>query len=181
MSSRLRPGRLWVPHLAFPRVSDIPLELLVRRGIRAVLFDLDNTLVPYGSAEIPDDVQAWLERFREVGLVGAVVSNSPPGRARKLAAQLGWRAVGGWPKPNPARLRRAVRLLGATPQTTALVGDQLFTDIWPANRLGLLTVLVEPLQPKEFVTTRVLRCVERLAGRPRLVQAVAGRSWPPAG
>lgn len=167
---RVRPGRGWVPHLAVRRVSDIPLDLLAARGIRGVLFDLDNTLVPYGSSEVPDDVARWLEQFRARGLQGALVSNSLPGRARRLAQQLGWPAVGGWPKPNPGRLRRAMAVLGTTPATTALVGDQLFTDVWPGNRLGLFTVLVEPLQPREFVTTRVARWLEGFAGRARMVQ-----------
>lgn len=171
----MRPGRGWVPHLSVPRVSDIPLDLLRERGIRAVVFDVDNTLVPYGSEEIPPDVRAWISSFRACGLRGAVVSNAWPWRARRVARRLGWPAVEGWPKPSPGRLRKAMRVLGTAPDATAAVGDQLFTDIWPANRLGLFTVLVEPLDPREFVTTRVARWLERLAGRGRWVGA-AGRS-----
>lgn len=177
----MRPGHGWVPYLAVRRVSDIPLELLVLRGIRAVVFDLDNTLVPYGSSEVPEDVARWLEEFRRRGLTGALVSNTLPGRARALASRLGWPAVGGWPKPNPGRLRRAMALLGATPATTASVGDQLFTDVWPANLLGLFTILVEPLHPREFPTTRLVRWLERLAGRATIVRQRSGRISPQVG
>lgn len=177
----MSPGQGWAPRLAVRRVSDIPLDLLARHGIRGVVFDLDNTLVPYGSEEVPPDVVRWLESFRARGLRGALVSNALPWRARRLASRLGWPAVAGWPKPSTRRLRRAMAVLGTTPRTTALVGDQLFTDIWPGNRLGLFTVLVEPLERREFVTTRVARWLERLAGRARLVQAASGRSPAPPG
>lgn len=166
----MRPGQGWVPHLAVRRVSEIPLELLVDRGIRGVLFDLDNTLVPYGSSRVPEDVAWWLEEFRRRGLRAALVSNTLPGRARTIAGRLGWPAVRGWPKPNLYRLRRAMELLGTTPATTAAVGDQLFTDVLPANLLGLFTVLVEPLQRREFLTTRLVRWLEHLAGRPRILR-----------
>ncbi|MDR7607547.1 MAG: YqeG family HAD IIIA-type phosphatase [Armatimonadota bacterium] len=172
----MRPGRGWAPRLAVRRVSDIPLDLLVGAGVRAVLFDLDNTLVPYGSQEIPGDLCGWLESFRARGLRAAVVSNAWPWRARRVAERLGWPAVAGWPKPSLSRLRKAMALLGSTPATTALVGDQLFTDIWPANRLGLFTVLVEPLVPREFVTTRLARWLERLAGRRALEERASSRS-----
>lgn len=156
-------------------MSEIPLELLVNRGIRGVLFDLDNTLVPYGSSRVPEDVARWLEEFRRRGLRAAVVSNTLPGRARNIAGHLGWPAVSGWPKPNPFRLRRAMELLGTTPSTTAAVGDQLFTDVWPANLLGLFTVLVEPLQRREFLTTRLARWLEHLAGRSRILRDLGAR------
>lgn len=156
--------------MAVLRVSHVPLELLLRRGIRGVVFDLDNTLVPYGSCHVPEDVHEWLERFRACGLRGAVVSNALPWRVRGLAQRLGWPAVAGWPKPSPARLRRAMTVLGTTPGTTALVGDQLFTDIWPGNRLGLFTILVEPLDRREFPTTRISRWLEGLAGRDRMAE-----------
>jgi len=180
VAGRKRRGRGWVPHLSVPRVSDIPLDLLLRKGIRAAVFDLDNTLVPYGSDEVPEDIGRWLESFRACGLRGAVVSNAWPWRAGRVAARLGWPAVAGWPKPSLGRLRRAMRVLGSTPATTALVGDQLFTDVWPGNRLGLFTVLVEPLDRREFVTTRVARWLERLAGRGRSPEP-AGRSRAPTG
>lgn len=165
-----------MPHLAVRRVSEIPLDLLVRRGIEGVVFDLDNTLVPYGSWDVPEDVARWMDELRARGLRGAVVSNALPQRVRRLAAAVGWPAVGGLPKPSLQRLRRAMRVLRTTPSTTALVGDQLFTDVWAGNRLGLFTVLVEPMDRREFITTRLVRYVERLVGRPRLVRQLWGRT-----
>ncbi len=158
------------------RVSEIPIDLFVRRGIEGLVFDLDNTLVPYGAWEVPKDVVRWMDELRAMGLRAAVVSNALPHRARRLSAAMGLPAVGGLPKPSLRRLRRAMSLLGTTPRNTALVGDQLFTDVWAGNRLGLFTVLVEPMTPREFVTTRLMRYVERLAGRARMVCHLCGRT-----
>ncbi len=177
----MRPGRGWVPQFVVRRVSEIPLDLFVRRGIEGVVFDLDNTLVPYGAWDVPEDVARWMEELRARGLRGAVVSNALPHRVRQLATAVGWPAVGGLPKPSLQRLRRAMLTLGTTPRTTALVGDQLFTDVWAGNRLGLFTVLVEPMDRREFVTTRLVRCVERLVGRPRMVRQLCGRTPQDAG
>ncbi len=84
-----------------------------------------------------------------------------------LAAALGLPAVTGALKPRRGALRRALSVMGTAPETTALVGDQLFTDILGGNRLGLYTILVRPQSRKEFVLTRLVRRVERavLGGR----------------
>jgi predicted HAD superfamily phosphohydrolase YqeG len=59
-----------------------------------------------------------------------------------------------------------MRLMGTTASTTAMVGDQLFTDIYGANRLGLLTVLVDPVSPRDSLPTRLFqRPLEQMLGR----------------
>ncbi|MDR5684098.1 MAG: YqeG family HAD IIIA-type phosphatase [Armatimonadota bacterium] len=166
----MKRGRGLVPDAAVGRISEIPLEALRARGIAGVIFDLDNTLVPYRTDEVPSDVQAWVAAFRRSGLRGAVVSNANFRRAATLARHFGWPAIGGLPKPNPCRLVRAMRAMHTTPATTALVGDQLFTDVLPGNWLGLYTILVEPMDRREFVTTRLMRWLERVVGRDRLVR-----------
>ncbi|HOF86860.1 MAG TPA: HAD hydrolase-like protein, partial [Armatimonadota bacterium] len=65
--------------------------------------------------------------------------------------------------------RRAMAMLETTPDTTAIIGDQLFTDIWGGKRLGLYTILVSPLSPRESLFTRALqRPLERAVGRKTL-------------
>jgi HAD superfamily phosphatase (TIGR01668 family) len=166
----MKRGRGIVPDVALDRISELPIEALRARGIAGVIFDLDNTLVPYHADDVPADVEAWLHTFREAGLRGAVVSNARHRRAARLAERFGWPSIGGLPKPNPWRLLRAMRAMDTAPQTTALVGDQLFTDVLPGNWLGLYTILVEPMGRREFVTTRLMRWAERMAGRGRIVR-----------
>ena len=97
-----------------------------------------------------------------MGLKLCISSNSDQ-RARVRAIgrelvvpQLSWAS-----KPRRWGFRQAMELMGTIPQTTAVVGDQIFTDVWGGNRLDLWTILVCPLSTNDFVTTRVVRLLER--------------------
>ncbi|MDR7416844.1 MAG: YqeG family HAD IIIA-type phosphatase [Armatimonadota bacterium] len=156
-----------VPRRVVHQITEVAPSELIALGIRGLILDLDNTLLAPSEEEPPAEVVAWLEDLRRVGLRTVLVSNALPSRIRRVCGQLGCSAVGGFPKPNPIRLWRAMRVLGTTPPETAAIGDQLFTDVLPANLLGLYTILVDPLHPREFLTTRLLRWLERAAGRGR--------------
>ena len=148
---------LLTPDRLVRHVRDIsPVELAEVRGIRAVVCDLDNTLAAWHSEAIDDEVRAWLARAK---------SNTRNfSRLERIAVDLGIAHVpGNAGKPGTRGLRRALQLLEATPGEAAMIGDQLFTDIVAGNRLGMHTVLVNPLSPREFVGTKwVSRRLERL-------------------
>jgi HAD superfamily phosphatase (TIGR01668 family) len=150
---------------------------LAASGIRGVVLDLDNTILPWGSATPPAEVQAWVRRLRSTGLAGCIVSNNFSLRVRQVGAMLAIPVVGWALKPVPLGFRRAMAIMGTRPATTALVGDQLFTDVLGGNLLGMYTILVEPLSPDEFPTTRLVRRIERLI-RTRVVKRVSGPARP---
>ncbi|MDR5708318.1 MAG: YqeG family HAD IIIA-type phosphatase [Armatimonadota bacterium] len=164
--------RWLVPRQVVRRVTEVKPGELIVLGIRGLVLDLDNTLLSPSEEEPPEEVMRWLEGLHRAGLRAVLVSNAPPSRVRWVCSRLGCPAVGGFPKPNPIRLRRAMGVLGTTPPQTAAIGDQLFTDILPANLLGLYTILVDPIHPGEFLTTRLLRWVERMVGRDRMASGV---------
>ena len=155
------------PHALARRLTEIDCEALATRGVRGVMLDLDNTLTPWRSLEVPAETREWLERLRRTGLRACLLTNAAGDhRVRPVAEslELPWivRAL----KPLPAGFRRAMTLLQTTPETTAMIGDQVFTDIFGGNRLGLYTILVEPLSPREALITKLLqRPLERLVGR----------------
>lgn len=149
-------------------LGEIPLDRLAEEGIRALLVDLDNTLIPYDSFRIPQATYTFVEGAAAKGFSLCIVSNSifKESRVGAAAKQLGIPYVAGAWKPRRGGLRSALEVLQATPSTAALIGDQLFTDVLAGRRLGLLTVLVEKLSEKEFLFTRyVTRSAERLALR----------------
>ncbi len=160
-------GRWLRPDSQSESVYTINLRALLARGIRGVILDLDNTLVPWGARTAPPELLAWIAAGHREGLRFCIVSNNRGARVMHLAAALGLPAVTGALKPRRGALRRALSVMGTAPETTALVGDQLFTDILGGNRLGLYTILVRPQSRKEFVLTRLVRRVERavLGGR----------------
>jgi HAD superfamily phosphatase (TIGR01668 family) len=152
------------PDLRARSVTEITPELLAARGIRALILDLDNTLVPWHGLEVVPSVAAWITQLQEAGVRLCIVSNTHrPRRLKQLAALLGVAFVPSGGKPRRGGFLRALTTMDATAEETAVVGDQIMTDIWGGNRCGLLTILVEPLSAVEFWGTRVIsRNVERM-------------------
>lgn len=155
-------GRWLRPVARADSIYDVDLHALAAGGIRGVILDADNTIVPWGARSAPPELAAWIGAARSAGLSLCIVSNTLGGRVGRLAQDLGIPAVTGALKPRRRAFRRALALMGTQPAETALVGDQVFTDILGGNRLGLHTILVRPQSPREFLLTRLVRLGERL-------------------
>lgn len=143
-------------------VDAIDLRRLGRGGIRCLLVDIDNTLVAWGASgpQALEEARRFVERCRLEGLSVVLVSNARAARRRWVAAELGVPVVGG-PKPRRAAFLRALRLAGCQPHEAAVVGDQLWTDVFGGRRAGMYTILVQPLSPREHLGTRLGRMAER--------------------
>lgn len=153
-----------LPHFHAGSVLDITPEFLAAQRIRALLLDVDNTLVPWQAAEVTPPVAAWVRSLHAVGVGMCLVSNTHrKRRLQQLADVLEIQYVLRGGKPLPHGFLRALDQLGMAREEAAMVGDQLMTDILGANRLGLRTILVTPLSPVEFWGTRVVhRSLERV-------------------
>ena len=155
----------FVPDLIVGHVTEIPLERLQEAGVRGLLFDLDSTLLPHYANAIPENVVAWLERARAQGFRLAVVTNGPPRRALPLCEPLRLPCVYRTRKPRRHGLRRALALLELPAEQVAMVGDQLFTDVWAGRRMGMYTVWVRLEAPEEPWIIGVKRPLEWLVVR----------------
>lgn len=153
------------PTLRVETLRDVNLRLLRQRGIRCLILDLDNTLVPWGGVKPQAAALAWLTEAKRRGFRAVILSNNGAARVRAAAAALGVPYIPLARKPLAYAYRKAMKLMGGTPKDTAVIGDQLFTDILGGNRLGLMTILVRPLADEEFIGTRLLRHAERIVLR----------------
>lgn len=136
-----------VPDFYFESIHAIDLARLRERGVKLLLADLDNTLVPYGVKTPDQSIRDWKEALAAAGITLFVLSNSrKPGRAQRFAEDLGVPYEGHAGKPKSGGFRRAMARMGVGPAETAIVGDQIFTDIWGGNNAGVLTLLVHPIQ-----------------------------------
>ncbi len=136
-----------VPRGVYPSVTDISPQALAERGIKLVLADLDNTLVPYKVTQPPPELTAWKEELESCGIRLFLLSNSrKPGRAQKFAEKLGIPYQGHSGKPKKAGYLRAMERMGVTPEQTVMVGDQIFTDTLGANNAGVTPLLVQPIR-----------------------------------
>ncbi|MBM3469415.1 MAG: YqeG family HAD IIIA-type phosphatase [Armatimonadetes bacterium] len=157
--------RLLAPRYCVDAVFDLTPSRLRAWGIEALMLDLDNTLVAWGKSEPPEEVLAWLEDLRRSGIPVCLVSNTLSRRLRAATVALELPAAPGRSKPSADKLRRALRILGTSPDRTAMVGDQLFTDVLAGNRLGIPTILTGPLSPYEPLRVRFVRAIERFVLR----------------
>ena len=149
------------PTLHVASVTDVSVAWLRDRDVRAVLVDTDDTLVVRDGAPVGADVRAWLDELKAAGIAVALLSNGTRARVAALGLDLGVRAFALSGKPFGFAFRRGLRALGSDARHTAMVGDQLFTDVLGANCAGLISILVTPLSPGRHAHTRAARRLER--------------------
>lgn len=143
-------------------VNDINFSALYQQGYRAVLFDVDNTLVPYDVMDAPSELVAFIRALEEIGFSIGLVSNNSSTRVSALNRKLNLEIMPNAMKPFTFRLKRILKELNVRPTKAIFVGDQLFTDVWVGNSMGLYTVLVKPIQKKEQFITWIKRGLESL-------------------
>jgi uncharacterized protein len=148
--------------------DDIPFERLAADGFRAVLFDLENTLIPPGGP-FTSEGRAVVERARAAGLRVGVVSNASATWVHTELEREGIPFVAPAGKPSPRAFRKGCALLDVRPEETVYAGDQVITDVLGPQRAGLRAILLQPRYAKEARSSRfqrlVVRAVERVAAR----------------
>lgn len=143
-------------------VYDFDFSSLYEKGYRCLIFDIDNTLVRHGE---PADHRAvtLFEELRGLGFFTCLISNNSRQRVEPFAAtvkadQFIFKAG----KPKAAPYLRAVETSGIHIKKTAFFGDQLFTDIYGAKRLGIRNYAVKPIDKKEEIQIILKRRLERI-------------------
>ena len=155
--------KLFRPHHRLETVTQLTVERLADWGIRSLLLDVDSTLKYYGATELAPDVAEWLETMKSSGIGLCIVSNGAARRIGPFAKSVGVPFVAPALKPFPYGCRKAMRQMNFEPQTTAMVGDQLFADIVAARLAGITAILIEPISPElEPLWTRVKRPFEKM-------------------
>lgn len=148
------------PDIRLNRPHEVPYEALYKAGFRAVIFDIDNTLVPHGAPA--DDYSIKLfDRIHRAGFKTVLLSNNREPRVKPFADAVGAEYVYLANKPSKKAFVAALKKTGTNRKTTFLVGDQLFTDILGARLFGIRSVLVKPLHPKEKLQIFLKRFLER--------------------
>lgn len=160
---------LFFPTAMLPKAYDITAQELQKLGVEGLILDIDNTLTTHDHPVPNDRILAWLSQMQKEGVKMILLSNNRPARVAPFAQKIGLAFEANAKKPLPGGYRRAAAAMGLSPERTAVVGDQLFTDVLGANLAGMASILVEPFQMEPFFRFRVKRCLERwiLQGRKR--------------
>ena len=158
--------RVLKPDFQYESLKNIPVEKLQGYGIKGLLLDLDNTISPWNDRKLSKEVIEWFKRVRDKGIKACIVSNNRhSGRVSAVADVLEIEYVYQAAKPRKKGFLKGLEVLGLAPQETAVIGDQLLTDVLGGKRIGMKTILLMPIDEREFGGTKVLRVLERMAGR----------------
>ncbi len=154
--------KIFLPDIFAETVFDIDFKKLKESGIDAAIFDIDNTLAPYTMPVADEKTALWLKTLKADGIDVFIVSNNSHERVRVFAENIGVPYFGKALKPLSFYLKKACIKMGVKPKNTALIGDQLFTDIWGGTALGMTTILVKPISDVEGKFVKFKRRFERL-------------------
>lgn len=154
--------KLVTPTRVVQSVKEVDPKELKAQGIRAIITDLDNTLVPWRHYEITPGVIEWLARLEVEGIKICIASNTiHTERLKQLADTMNIPFVDQVQKPRRGGFLRAMHLMNSHVKDTAVFGDQIFTDVLAGNRIGLMTILLRPpLSKEEFFSTQIVRYIE---------------------
>lgn len=141
--------RLPVPDLLLRSIYEVTPDFVRSHGLRLLLLDLDNTLSPYEIDEPTDELRSWLAEMRGAGAEPFIFSNNRGGRPELFAGKLGVGFVGRAKKPSPRRLLSLLDERQIGKNEAALIGDQIYTDIFCARRAGVLAVAVRPIDARK--------------------------------
>lgn len=139
----------------------INFEKYYKMGYRAVLFDVDNTLVEH-DAPANDQAKELVKRLKEIGFKVCFLSNNDEERVKSFNEELDAYYIHKAGKPSKKGYNKAMELMGVERKETMFVGDQIFTDIWGANNAGVRSVLVQPIAKHEEIQIVLKRIPEKL-------------------
>lgn len=135
----------FLPDYIFPRITDISPDFLCQHGLMLLLADFDNTMLPYTTNTPSEELLAWIETIKAAGVTLCIVSNSRKPRVPDFCRQYGVACITGANKPGTHGVREALARFGAEKTHTALVGDQIYTDVLCANLSGVTALAVKSI------------------------------------
>lgn len=152
----------FVPDYYFDTVYEVTPELLKKHGVKGLILDIDNTLVPYEIPEPTEGNLAWLKLMHENGIKTAFVSNNHKDRVELYNQKLGCPAFYDSGKPFKKACRRALDAMELAPDEIAIIGDQVFTDVLCGRNAKLkLAILVKPIKDKTNLFFKSKRLLEK--------------------
>ena len=144
-----------------PDVHAIDYQKLLEKGYKAVLFDVDNTLVPHNRDATPE-AEALLERVRSMGLQVLLVSNNDAPRMERFLKNVRFPYVCDAEKPTRKGYDQALQMLSITANEAVFIGDQMFVDICGANRAGIDSIMVHYIVVNQKEPIGIRRHIEKV-------------------
>ncbi|MGE8206168.1 YqeG family HAD IIIA-type phosphatase [Heyndrickxia sp. NPDC080065] len=151
----------FLPNEHVKNVFLIKPEALKEKGIKAIITDLDNTLVEWDRPNATPKLIQWFEDMKKHNIKVTIVSNNNEKRVKEFADPLGIPFIFLARKPLSKAFKRAIEIMDVKKEEAVVIGDQLLTDILGGNRSGFYTILVIPVAQSDGFMTRFNRKIER--------------------
>ena len=151
----------YIPDIYEKSIYDIDYDNLVSRGIKCVLFDLDNTLLPPKTKEVSKKLIDFMKQVKKTNIRFIIYSNSRKKRVSEVASRLELEYFSLAMKPYRGKFDKIVKKYEYNQSELAIVGDQLLTDVLFGNRVGITTILVNPLSVNDRLFTKYNRMREK--------------------
>jgi len=149
------------PDMRLNSVYEVDFDRLYKKGIRGLIFDIDNTLVPHG-ADADERIEKLFGELKKMGFKTFLLSNNKLERVKRFNANIRSLYIYKAGKPNAVNYIKAMRMMGTGKENTVFIGDQLFTDIWGAKKAGISTILLNPIDKKEEIQIVLKRYLEKI-------------------
>ena len=148
---------IYIPDIYQKSIYVIDYQKLINRGIKCLLFDLDNTLVPISDKKPSEKLKKFIDKLKEMGFKVVIFTKSNKHRLLPFKNDLDVDCSASSHKPRPTKFLQVLKLYGYSISEVAIIGDQLLTDVLGGNRIGITTILVNPISTKDFFWTRFSR------------------------
>ena len=126
-------------------IFDLTSQILLDNNIEGLILDVDETLVPFKTKKASEELKQWIEKIRQTTPIWLVSNNVSHARIGNIAESIDLPFISAARKPSRRKLREAALAMNLPVEKVAMVGDRLFTDVLAGNRLGMFTILVEPM------------------------------------
>ncbi len=136
----------WEPGLSIPKV---PIQKLLDKGLKGLILDVDGTLLSGKDVRVQNRVKNWVNEARKHMHIHLLSNNPSKKRVSDVAQQLNLSFTFAAGKPRRTALRKVLKKIPCNDKDIAIIGDRVFTDVLAGHRLGLFTVLVQPLEANE--------------------------------
>nr|WP_239587195.1 YqeG family HAD IIIA-type phosphatase [Bacillus ectoiniformans] len=150
-----------MPNQQVKSIYEVRPEDLLARGVKAIITDLDNTLVAWDQPDATPQLLEWFKVMRSHGIKVLIVSNNKEKRVSSFSTPVDIPYIFEARKPMGKAFRKAIKLLNVRKEETVVIGDQLLTDVFGGNRGGFYTILVIPVAQTDGFWTRINRRIER--------------------
>ena len=142
-------------------IFNLTPQILTEHNIKGLILDVDETLVSFGQTETSLELREWIANIRQTTPIWLVSNNISHARISNIAKSIDLPFIHAARKPSRRRLRQAAKAMDLPVETVAMVGDRIFTDVLAGNRLGMFTILVEPMvDPLKAVRSHPIRDFE---------------------